>query len=63
MNEVSTRIEEKLRRNNVVEVYDILRGWYKKFSGRSERPSLEDLSLKREFYADLFRKKRLKGKS
>ena len=52
--ETSTRIEEELRKKNVVGAYDILRGWYKKFSGRSERPSLEDLASKREFYADLF---------
>ena len=56
MNEVSTRIEEELRRNNVVEAYDILKSWYKKFSGRSERPSSEDLASKREFYVDLFSK-------
>ena len=54
MNETSTRIEEELRKNNVVGAYDILRGWYKKFLGRSERPSPEDLASKREFYADLF---------
>ena len=56
MNEISTKIEEELRRNNVVEAYDILKGWYKKFLGRSKRPSLEDLASKREFYVDLFSK-------
>ena len=56
VNEVSTKIEEELKRNNVVEAYNILRSWYKKFSGRSERPSLEDLASKREFYANLFSK-------
>ena len=56
VNEVSTKIEEELKRNNVVEAYDILQSWYKKFSGRSERPSLEDLASKREFYTNLFLK-------
>ena len=56
MKEVSTKIEEELRTNNVVEAYDILKGWYKKFLGRSERPSSEDLNSKREFYADFFSK-------
>ena len=56
VNEVSTRIEEELRRNNVVEAYDILKGWYKKFLGRSKRPSSEDLASKREFYVNLFSK-------
>ena len=56
VNEVSTKIEEELKRNNVVKAYDILRSWYKKFSGRSERPSLEDLASKREFYPNLFSK-------
>ena len=40
----------------MVGAYDILRGWYKKFLGISERPSPEDLASKREFYADLFLK-------
>ena len=63
VNEVSTKIEEELKRNNVVEAYDILKSWYKKFSGRSERPSLEDLASKENFMQTFFRKKRQKGKS
>ena len=54
VNDVSIKIEKELKGNNVIEAYDILRGWYKKFSGRSEKPSLEDLASKREFYKDLF---------
>ena len=46
VNDVSIKIEKELKGNNVIEAYDILRGWYKKVSGRSEKPSLEDLTSK-----------------
>ena len=45
-----------MKENNVIEAYGILQSWYKEFSGRSEKPSLEDLALKREFYTNLFLK-------
>ena len=56
VNEISTQIEKQLKENNITETYSILQSWYKEFSGRSEKPSLEDLAVKREFYANLFSK-------
>ena len=56
VNEISTQIEKQLKENNVTEAYGILQSWYKEFLGRSEKPSLEDLAVKREFYANLFLK-------
>ena len=56
VNEISTQIKKQLKENNITEAYGILQSWYKEFLGRSEKPSLEDLAVKREFYTNLFLK-------
>ena len=58
VNKVSEEIERKLEENNIVEAYNILCGWYKKFSGKNNKPSPDDLKSKEEYYTKLFSKEK-----
>ena len=59
VNKVSEEIERKLEENNIVEAYNILCGWYKKFLGKNNKPSPDDLKSKEEYYTKLFSKEKI----
>ena len=51
---VSTAIEEKLQEKDIVGAFDIIKHWYKKFTGKAMKPSEVDLANTRENYVKLF---------
>ena len=51
---VSVTIEEKLKANDIIGAFDILKHWYKKFTGKALKPSPIDLEDTRKIYENLF---------
>ena len=45
-----------MKEHNVIEAYNILRCWYKKISGQSDKPLPDDLASKKDFYSNHFAK-------
>ena len=52
--DASIEIERDLRTGDIVGAYDKLRAWYKKFSGRSEKPTRVDMEKHTSTYRHLF---------
>ena len=54
--EVSVEIEKRLDAMDIIGAFNILRRWYKKFSGTSVKPSEEDLNKTKIVYENIFKK-------
>ena len=56
---VSKFIEERLDVGDVIGAFDVLKNWYKKFTGKNMKPSVGDLEDTRKVYEKLFKKDEL----
>lgn len=54
IDKTSIEIEAKLDKMDIIGAFDILRHWYKKFTGKSVKPSPVTLDKTREVYKNLF---------
>ena len=55
----SAFIEERLKVGDIFGAYDVLKNWCKKFTGKTLKPSEEDLESTRKVHEDLFTKEEL----
>ena len=51
---VSTFIEERLTAGDIIGAFDVLKNWYRKFTGKVLRPSRVDLECTRQTHEELF---------
>ena len=47
-------VEQRLKANNIISAYALLRPWYKKYNGQAPVPSEAAIAQARQVYADLF---------
>ena len=52
----STKIKQKLKRQDIIGAFEILKHWYRKFTGKALKPCPVDLKKTRETYKELFTK-------
>jgi len=51
----SKAVEERLNGGDITGAFDLLRNWYKKFTGKVMKPSKEEIEKTRTVYSDLFK--------
>ena len=51
-------IEERLEKKDIVGAFNILKHWYKKFTGKAVKPTCEDIDATRQTYVELFKESR-----
>ena len=51
---MATEVEEKIKRKDIIGAFDVLKYWYRKFSGRTLKPSHFGIDKTRETYVRLF---------
>ena len=58
---VSTFIEERLGVGDIIRAFDVLKHWYRKFTGKALKPSNTELATTRKVHKELFTSKNLDG--
>ena len=56
---VSEFVESSLQDGDIIGAYEVLRHWYKKFTGKALKPTQVDLETTRESFVELFHKEAL----
>ena len=56
---MSTEVEEKIKGKDIIGAFDVLKYWYRKFSGRTLKPSHFEMDKTRETYVRLFTKEKI----